>query len=115
MCWDGARLLSGEPLSNAVAAALPESPAAVLANCLPPSNVGACLPVLRDSALPFGIYPNLGAPEDDSEAGRTADRTPTELADDTGAWLDAGARIVGGCCGTTPAHIRAIAELLARR
>jgi methionine synthase I (cobalamin-dependent) len=28
--------------------------------------------------------------------------------------LDAGARIVGGCCGTTPPHLAAIAEVLAK-
>jgi S-methylmethionine-dependent homocysteine/selenocysteine methylase len=38
--------------------------------------------------------------------------TPADLAAQARAWIDAGARIVGGCCGTRPAHIRAIAASL---
>jgi len=110
VCWDGARLLSGEPLSDAVAAALPESPAAVLANCLPPSNVGACLPVLRGSALPFGIYPNLGVPLDEAGSKRSEEYEPTAFAELAAEWRTAGALILGGCCGTTPAHIAALAQ-----
>jgi S-methylmethionine-dependent homocysteine/selenocysteine methylase len=112
VCWDGARLLSGEPLRDALAAALPERPAAVLVNCLPPSNVGACLPVLRDSALPFGIYPNLGAPADEAGSERSEECEPTAFAELAAEWRAAGARIFGGCCGTTPAHIHALAQRL---
>ncbi|HET7607417.1 MAG TPA: homocysteine S-methyltransferase family protein [Gammaproteobacteria bacterium] len=36
-----------------------------------------------------------------------------ELAAQARGWIDAGARIVGGCCGTTPEHIRALAALRA--
>jgi len=32
-----------------------------------------------------------------------------------GAWLDAGATVIGGCCGTRPAHIKRIAELAEAR
>jgi S-methylmethionine-dependent homocysteine/selenocysteine methylase len=110
VCWDGPRLLSGEPLRDALAAALPETPAAVLANCLPPSNVRACLPVLRDSALPFGVYPNLGAPLDEAGTQRSEECEPTAFAELAAEWRAAGARILGGCCGTTPAHIDALAQ-----
>jgi S-methylmethionine-dependent homocysteine/selenocysteine methylase len=109
-CWDGAHLLSGEPLHDALAAALPAEPAAVLVNCLPPSNVGACLPVLRDSALPFGVYPNLGAPVDEAGRERTEACEPAEFAALAADWRAAGASILGGCCGTTPAHIHALAH-----
>ena len=34
------------------------------------------------------------------------------MADYASRMLDAGARIVGGCCGTTPAHIRAMREMV---
>jgi S-methylmethionine-dependent homocysteine/selenocysteine methylase len=112
VCWDGPRLLSGEPLREALAAALPERPAAVLANCLPPSNVGACLPVLRDTALPFGIYPNLGAPLDEAGCERSEFYDPSAFAELAAEWRATGARILGGCCGTTPAHIDALAQRL---
>ena len=109
-CWDGPRLLSGELLREAVAAVRAEQPAAVLANCLPPSNVAACLGVLTDSGLPFGVYANLGAPLDEHGRGRSDDCAPERFAAHAASWLAAGATLVGGCCGTTPAHIRGIAQ-----
>ncbi|HJR69619.1 MAG TPA: homocysteine S-methyltransferase family protein, partial [Gammaproteobacteria bacterium] len=36
---------------------------------------------------------------------------PSELAAEAREWLAAGARIVGGCCGTTPEHIRALERI----
>jgi S-methylmethionine-dependent homocysteine/selenocysteine methylase len=112
VCWDGAHLLSGEPLRDGLAAALPEMPAAVLVNCLPPSNVAACLPVLRDSTLPFGVYPNLGAPVNEAGPKRSEECEPAAFAELAARWRAAGARILGGCCGTTPAHIHALAQRL---
>ena len=111
VCWEGARLLSGELLRDALAA-LPERPAAVLVNCLPPSNVGACLPVLLESALPFGVYPNLGAPVNEAGSERSEEHEPTAFAELAAEWREAGARVIGGCCGTTPAHIHALAQRL---
>lgn len=114
-CWQGAHLLSGETLDTAIEAVRASEPIAVLVNCLPPGNVAACLPPLTRSRLPFGIYPNLGAPSDtpDDEAvtAHTDDHTPAELARRAQEWLAAGARIIGGCCGTTPAHVAALTQL----
>jgi len=54
-------------------------------------------------------YPNAGLP---NEMGGY-DETPEETAGHLGAWAEAGlVNIVGGCCGTTPDHIRAIAEVV---
>jgi enediyne biosynthesis protein CalE2 len=110
VCWDGPRLLSGELLREAVATVRAEQPAAVLANCLPPSNVAACLAVLAESGLPFGVYANLGAPLDERGRERSEDCAPERFAAHAASWLAAGATLVGGCCGTTPAHIRGIAQ-----
>jgi S-methylmethionine-dependent homocysteine/selenocysteine methylase len=115
ICWDGARLLSGEPLGEAARAARDAGAAAVLVNCLPPSNVAACLEVLARAQLPFGVYANLGAPNDATGFTRSEDCAPPRFAAHAARWLDLGAHLVGGCCGTTPAHIRAIAELLAEQ
>jgi 5-methyltetrahydrofolate--homocysteine methyltransferase len=41
--------------------------------------------------------------------------SPTDFAEGLRACVEAGARLVGGCCGTSPAHIKAAVELLARR
>jgi len=95
-----ARLLSGEPLDEAVDAVAELGPLAVGVNCLPLAAVSACLPVLRRTGLPFLVYANL--------IGPGAERTPAEYARAAADWIAAGARMVGGCCGTRPDHIRAI-------
>ena len=87
-------------------------PAALLVNCLPPANVTPCLAVLASSGLPFGCYANLGAPDDVTGFRRSDELAPEGFADCAASWLAAGARLVGGCCGTTPEHIRAIARRL---
>jgi len=116
VCWRDATLLSGESLEDALSSLLDDPPAAVLVNCLPVSNVDACLAPLARSGLPFGVYPNLGGPLDEpSDAAVVRNRedvAPAEFAQRAHGWLSAGARIVGGCCGTTPAHIASIAQLM---
>ncbi|WP_167648276.1 homocysteine S-methyltransferase family protein [Mameliella alba] len=58
----------------------------------------------------ISAYPNAGLP---NEMGGY-DETPEETAAHLGEWADAGlVNIVGGCCGTTPDHIRAIADAVA--
>lgn len=63
------------------------------------------------SALPVMAQPNAGAPvlEDFKVVYR---ETPQEMARGLPALLEAGVAIVGGCCGSTPAHIRAFRHLL---
>jgi 5-methyltetrahydrofolate--homocysteine methyltransferase len=55
------------------------------------------------------FYPNAGLPDPLSETGFP--ETPQSLAPQLREWGEAGfLNVVGGCCGTTPAHIKAIAE-----
>jgi 5-methyltetrahydrofolate--homocysteine methyltransferase len=59
-------------------------------------------------------YPNAGLPR--IRAGRTTyELSPEEMATRYPAILDAGANIVGACCGSTPAHITRIAEVVRKR
>jgi 5-methyltetrahydrofolate--homocysteine methyltransferase len=63
------------------------------------------------SSLPVMIQPNAGQPR--LEDGRAVyDLSGAAFADGMDAVLRAGARIVGGCCGTGPAHIRALRSLV---
>jgi S-methylmethionine-dependent homocysteine/selenocysteine methylase len=112
VCDGGANLLSGEPLGAALDAVVPLGPHALLVNCLPPRAVPPCLPVLAGRGLPYGAYANLGAPNPTSGFTRSDDCTPAELAEHAARWLAAGARILGGCCGTGPQHVRALARAL---
>lgn len=55
----------------------------------------------------INCHPNAGLPNEFGEY----DETPEQMATEIGEWAKSGfLNIVGGCCGTTPAHIRAIAE-----
>lgn len=57
-------------------------------------------------------YPNAGLPNDLGEY----DELPEQTAQLIAAWLDEGlVNVIGGCCGTTPAHIAAIAKVVAGR
>ena len=63
--------------------------------------------------LPVAIQPNAGLPS------RVGERlmylsSPTYMADYAARMIGIGARLVGGCCGTTPQHIRAMREALDR-
>jgi 5-methyltetrahydrofolate--homocysteine methyltransferase len=64
--------------------------------------------------LPVMVQPNAGQPvlEDMKVVYK---ETPEEMGTGLPALLDAGPRIVGGCCGSTPAHIRRFREILDER
>ncbi|MBO5109357.1 MAG: homocysteine S-methyltransferase family protein [Clostridia bacterium] len=68
--------------------------------------------LLSRTDRPILFKPNAGLPS--VREGKTVyDVGPAEFAASVAAAVKAGVRIVGGCCGTTPEHIRAVAEALA--
>lgn len=69
---------------------------------------------LRHTHLPVMIQPNAGLPR--LEDGETVyDVSPKEFAQWATLFLKDGVSILGGCCGTTPDHIRALRALLDQR
>ena len=80
---------------------------ALLINCIPPDHVDGMVSFLRDfTDLPLGVYPNLGYY---TNAGwqSTDGIGGEEYAAMALRWREEGAQIIGGCCGTRPAHIAA--------
>ncbi len=66
--------------------------------------------LLRYASVPVICTPNAGLPR--SENGETVyDVGPEKFAEDISDLLDAGVSAVGGCCGTTPGHIRAVKKV----
>ncbi|SDF41143.1 homocysteine S-methyltransferase [Limimonas halophila] len=114
------KLRSGETVTQAVEALDGLDVRAVLVNCAIPESVDAALPELARAAAgrPFGAYANAFqpiAPGTGVNDGRElpdarADLGPDAYADFAGGWLDAGARIVGGCCEVGPSHIARLKE-----
>lgn len=67
--------------------------------------------ILPYADIPIMVKPNAGMPE--LENGETVYKmTPEEFADACEQLVDAGASVVGGCCGTRPDHIKALADCM---
>ena len=62
--------------------------------------------------LPIWFKPNAGLPQIDENNRTTYSLTPAEMGALAPAWLEAGAQVVGGCCGTSPEHLANIARSL---
>ncbi len=108
---DNAHLCHGETLAEC-AAWLDDQPqvVAVGINCTAPSHIPALIQAIRAATeKPVVVYPNSGEiyqPERHDWQGVSSSAT---FATEAEAWYASGARIIGGCCRTTPEHIRAIA------
>ena len=95
-------------------ALLDYSPAVVNVMHTPVDDVSAALAAVRARwSGAIGAYPEVAA--DGSGRDRRAALTPAELAAHAEDWLRAGVRVLGGCCGTEPGHVRALRELLERQ
>ena len=108
-CSDGAHISDGTSFAEAAALAA-SSPrvVAVGVNCSPPAH----LPSLLSSArvdTPLLAYPNVGSTWDAVTKSWILEGPRPDFGAAAADWRAAGARIVGGCCGTTPDDIRAIA------
>jgi 5-methyltetrahydrofolate--homocysteine methyltransferase len=112
----GTRTMMGVSASDVVAAVEPLGVAAVGANCgRSLSDMDSVVGEFLAAAphLPLWVKPNAGVPrivgdEVVYEAG------PEDLAEHVRGYANHGARIVGGCCGSTPEHVAAIARALGR-
>lgn len=79
-----------------------------------PDGIERALDKLGGSPLPVSVYPNAGLPA--IEEGKVTYRAePDYFADKVPPLLARGVRLIGGCCGTTPEHVAAIAEALSRQ
>ncbi len=84
------------------------------ANCgdLDPTQTAVVVGLFKDATdLPILVQPNAGRPRLVGEE-TVFDMAPGPFAEGIAECIRAGARIVGGCCGTSPAHIRAVAEMI---
>jgi homocysteine S-methyltransferase len=113
-CRDGAHIVHGEPL--AAAAALAEETPQVVAvgvNCTPPRDVESLLQAAgAATSRPLLCYPNSGEAWDNANHCWVGGRGAGEFATGALRWRDAGARLIGGCCRTTPEDVRALRALL---
>jgi len=113
---NGGRTIMGNSARDCAKALIQEGAWAVGANCgnIDPSQMAVIVSKMREvNSLPVIAQPNAGKPR--VVDGRTVfDMTPADFALGIRKCIQAGARLIGGCCGTSPAHIRTIADLLGR-
>ena len=99
-------LLSGESIEAAVAALTNLMPTAIMVNCVPLAYVDRAFAKLRASYRgSIGLYANVGHADDVIGWTLTDDVQPSAYARHARRWIEQGAAIVGGCCGTSPVHI----------
>lgn len=113
ICREDGCLLSGEPLDDAVRAVAPLEPTILSVNCVPVTQINPALAALSAAwPGPWGVYANAGRPEDRASGVITTAVHPEEYREEARHWIAMGARLIGGCCGTNPAHIGAVRSLL---
>ena len=115
-------LRSGESIAEAVAALEGVPVTGFLANCCMPELIDAGIPeLLKTGSAHVGGYANTFLPtpddwtlEENDLHNLRDDLDPPAYLEFVESWLAQGATVIGGCCGTRPAHIRAIADVLGR-
>jgi homocysteine S-methyltransferase len=111
---DGAHICHGEPIAEC-AALLDGHPqiAAIGVNCTPPHFIVSLISRLRSAtSIPIVVYPNSGEAYHSETNSWSGTSECVAFGGQAREWYDAGAHVIGGCCRTTPAHIReAAAEI----
>jgi S-methylmethionine-dependent homocysteine/selenocysteine methylase len=118
MVTDGqGRLLSGEPLDEAAREIALLAPDLIGVNCVPPPLLTGDLERVARSlpGQPLGAWANLGPPSDSEQTHFSEEVQPDTFAAFARGWLSVGARLIGGCCGTTAAHTAALRAMLDAR
>ena len=108
------RMLPGTEIGAALAAVDPLRPDIIGLNCATgPGEMSEHLRHLSNhSRRPISCLPNAGMPSV-VEGEMVYDLTPEQLVEHQSRFItDLGVRVVGGCCGTGPEHIRALAEVV---
>ena len=110
----GGRTMMGDSAEQCAKSFADAGADAVGANCgdLVPSQMAVVVSLLKSAmSLPVLAQPNAGRPK--LVGSETVfEMVPAAFADGIAECVRAGARLVGGCCGTTPEHIRAVAQIL---
>lgn len=112
VCNREGRILSGESLADAARALLPLGISAIGVNCGPTPDLAKPLRELRAAcpeSVPLIGYGNIGYVDEKTGWVNTDAEDPSAYCQHAKQWP---AKIIGGCCGTTPAHIAELNKAL---
>lgn len=112
----GGRTMMGDKAADIAARALGLGACAVGTNCgdLSPLELAEVMRAMASAGLPLIAQPNAGKPRL-VEGQARYDLPPAQFAAEMLAVKEAGAVMLGGCCGTTPEHIAALVDALGHR
>jgi S-methylmethionine-dependent homocysteine/selenocysteine methylase len=102
-------LLSPEELRRIAKRAVSTGIERLLINCVSASRAQPYVEAIADLGAAFGVYANAGSREEALGWDATGGRAAEAYAAHAQGWVDAGASLIGGCCGTRPLHIAALA------
>ena len=125
----GKTMPSGEKISDIITNNKNEDLLGIMLSCVSPENFQLNLDELKNLGVPFGFklnsylktnpFPNLDDHEKNKKSvdpkeflGKRNDLTPKKMAEYVKKFKDSGATILGGCCETSPAHIKEMSELV---
>jgi S-methylmethionine-dependent homocysteine/selenocysteine methylase len=104
-----ADLLTPDALAAGAARAVDAGATTIFVNCVPASQTIQYAVSLSRVGVPFGAYANAGTP-DERVGWASGPPGPARYATWARTWIDAGATLIGGCCGTGPDHIAALRD-----
>ena len=113
----GGRTIMGDSAEQCARSLADAGADAVGASCgaLDPARMAVVVSVLKSAtSLPLLVQPNAGKPKLIGTE-TVFEMAPALFSAGIGECMRAGARLVGGCCGTTPEHIRAVARMLGEK
>jgi homocysteine S-methyltransferase len=116
-CRDGARISDGTPIAECASFLSGfERVAAVGINCTPPRYIPDLIrAVTAVTSKPVVVYPNSGETYDPVAKRWLGEADPSSFGTFSREWRKLGAGLIGGCCRTTPAHIRQISDRFRKR
>ncbi len=107
------QLLSGEPLLQSAWELAELGAGALLVNCVPlPDVAGHLRELAQVPRVPLGAFANVGHIAADGDWSPPATIDAAGYARTAALWRELGAAILGGCCGTTPEHVRELKRQL---
>ncbi|MGE6741030.1 homocysteine S-methyltransferase family protein [Allorhizobium pseudoryzae] len=121
------KLRSGETVADAALWAAGSGAEALLFNCARPEVMEAAVKVAKEAmrakgvSMPIGVYANaFDSDTDETAANEGLHETRKDLTNDAYSrfacrWADAGATMIGGCCGIGASHIHTLAGVLRAR
>jgi len=109
---DGEHISNGEKIAD-VAAFLDKQPqaAAIGINCTSPLHIPSLIrEIKKNTSKPIIVYPNSGEVYDPTTNTWYGETSCDSFGLQSKEWFEAGATLIGGCCRTTPGHIREVSH-----